>query len=148
MILPEGWEEKRFDQFGTIFSGSTPSTSVAAFWDGQIVWITPADLSSLTTHYLHDSDKRITEKGLNGCSTHLLPVGSVVMSSRAPIGYVALPTVPFCTNQGCKTIKLKNGFDSEFAYYNILFNIDKVNSPWCKSWSVEHLVFGIHRDSL
>lgn len=128
MSLPEGWEEKRFDQFGTIFSGSTPSTSIASFWDGEIVWITPADLSKLATHYLHHSEKRITQKGLNGCSTHLLPVGSVVMSSRAPIGYVALPTVPFCTNQGCKTIKLKNGFDSEFTYYNILFNIEKVKN--------------------
>lgn len=128
MSLPDGWYERRFDQFGIIYSGSTPSTSVASFWDGDIVWITPADLSRLTTRYLHDSEKRITEKGLKGCSTHLLPVGSVVMSSRAPIGYVALPTVPFCTNQGCKTIKLKNGFNSEFTYYNILFNIEKVKN--------------------
>jgi type I restriction enzyme, S subunit len=123
-----GWETKRFDEFGTIFSGSTPSTSIESFWDGEIVWITPYDLSRLNTPYLSDSSKRITEKGLNGCSAHLLPAGSVVMSSRAPIGYVALPTVPFCTNQGCKTIKLKNGFHSVFAYYNVLFNIDKVKN--------------------
>jgi type I restriction enzyme S subunit len=82
----------------------------------------------LKTPYLNDSSKRITEKGLGACSAHLLRVGCVVMSSRAPIGYVALPTVPFCTNQGCKTIKLKDGFHSEFAYYNILFNIDKVKN--------------------
>jgi type I restriction enzyme S subunit len=125
MILPEGWEKRRFDKFGVIFSGSTPSTSIASFWDGEIVWVTPADLSKLATHYLHDSEKRITQKGLKGCSAHLLPVGSVVMSSRAPIGYVALPTVPFCTNQGCKTINLKSGFNSEFVYYNVLFHIEK-----------------------
>jgi type I restriction enzyme S subunit len=105
---------------------STPSTSVQSFWGGDIVWITPYDLSRLRTPYLRESSKRITEKGLSGCSAHLLSAGNVVMSSRAPIGYVALPTVPFCTNQGCKSIDLKNVFHPEFVYYNILFNIDKV----------------------
>jgi type I restriction enzyme S subunit len=124
----DGWETKRFDELGTIFSGSTPSTSIRSFWDGEIVWVTPYDLSRLNTPYLSDASKRITEKGLTGCSTHLLPAGSVVMSSRAPIGYIAIPTVPFCTNQGCKSIKLKSAFHSEFAYYNILFNIDKIKA--------------------
>lgn len=128
MSTVEGWETKRFDEIGTIFSGSTPSTSISSFWDGEIVWVTPNDLSKLNTPYLCDSGKRITEKGLNGCSAHLLPAGSLVMSSRAPIGYVALPTVQFCTNQGCKTIKLKSAFHPEFTYYNVLFNIDKVKN--------------------
>jgi type I restriction enzyme, S subunit len=123
-----GWETKRFDEFGTIFSGSTPSTAIRSFWDGEIVWVTPYDLSRINTPYLHDSAKRITEKGLKGCSATLLPPNSLVMSSRAPIGYVALPTVPFCTNQGCKTMKLRSGINSEFAYYNVLFNIDKVKN--------------------
>jgi type I restriction enzyme, S subunit len=124
----EGWETKRLDEIGTIFSGSTPSTSIRSFWDGDIVWVTPNDLSKLHTPYLHDSAKRITEKGLSGCSTNLLPAGSLVMSSRAPIGYVALPTVQFCTNQGCKTIKLKSAFHPEFTYYNVLFNIHKIKN--------------------
>jgi type I restriction enzyme S subunit len=128
MNTHDGWETKRFDEIGTIFSGSTPSTSIRSFWDGEIVWITPYDLSRLNTPYLSDSSKRITEKGLNGCSAHLLPAGSVVISSRAPIGYVALSTVPFCTNQGCKTIKLKSAYHPEFSYYNVLFNIDKVKN--------------------
>jgi type I restriction enzyme, S subunit len=122
----DGWQTKRLDQIGAISSGSTPSTSVSAFWDGEIVWVTPFDLSRLKTPYLSDSSKRLTAKGLSACSAHMLPPGSVVLSSRAPIGYVGLPTVPFCTNQGCKTIKLKKGFHSEFVYYNILFNVDKV----------------------
>jgi type I restriction enzyme S subunit len=122
----EGWELKRFDEFGTIFSGSTPSTSIPSFWNGEIVWVTPYDLSRLNTPYLHDSAKRITDRGLNGCSANILPPGSLVMSSRAPIGYVALPTVFFCTNQGCKTIRLQSDIHSEFAYYNALFHIDKV----------------------
>ncbi len=128
MSVVEGWVTKRFDEIGTIVSGSTPSTTIRAFWDGDIVWITPNDLSKLETPYLNDSAKRITAKGLDACSAHMLSAGSIVMSSRAPIGYVAIPTVEFCTNQGCKSIQLKDGFTSEFAYYNILFNIDKIKN--------------------
>ena len=128
MSTVEGWVTKQFDEIGMIFSGSTPSTSIHAFWNGEIVWVTPYDLSRLNTPYLSDSAKRITMKGLDGCSAHLLPAGSIVMSSRAPIGYVAIPTVDFCTNQGCKSIQLKDNFTSEFTYYNILFNIAKVKN--------------------
>ena len=128
MSTVEGWVTKRFDEIGTIFSGSTPSTSIHAFWNGEIVWVTPYDLSRLNTPYLSDSAKCITMKGLGGCSAHLLPAGSIIMSSRAPIGYVAIPTVEFCTNQGCKSIQLKDNFTSEFTYYNILFNINKVKN--------------------
>jgi type I restriction enzyme, S subunit len=124
----EGWETKRFDEIGEIFSGSTPSTSIRAYWDGEIVWVTPNDLSKLITPYLSDSAKRITEKGLNGCSANLLPARSIILSSRAPIGYVAIPSVEFCTNQGCKSIKLRKEFNTEFVYYNITFNIDKVKN--------------------
>jgi len=124
----EGWGTKRLDEIGAIVSGSTPSTSKPAFWDGDIVWVTPNDLSKLNTPYLRDSAKRITHAGLSACSTHLLPPGSLVLSSRAPIGYVALPTVSFCTNQGCKTIRLKNDFHAEFTYYNILFNMQKIKN--------------------
>jgi type I restriction enzyme S subunit len=128
MNTPSDWAVKQLDEIGTIFSGSTPSTSIKAFWDGDVVWVTPNDLSKLNTPYLNDSAKRITQKGLAGCSAQLLPAWSIVMSSRAPIGYVAIPTVEFCTNQGCKSICLKDSFDTEFIYYNILFNIVKVKN--------------------
>ncbi|MFZ3114609.1 MAG: restriction endonuclease subunit S [Syntrophales bacterium] len=128
MKAVKGWQTKRLDEIGTIVSGATPYTSNRSFWDGEIVWVTPNDLSKLKTPYLCDSGKMITERGLNSCSAKLSPAGSLVISSRAPIGYVALPAVPFCTNQGCKTIKLKSGFHPEFAYYNVLFNIDKLKN--------------------
>jgi type I restriction enzyme S subunit len=126
MTLIDGWKDKRLDECGAIFSGATPSTTNPAFWDGDIVWITPADLSKQRTAYVHDSGQRITSKGLASCSAHLLQPGSVVLSSRAPIGYVALPTVPFCTNQGCKSIQPKEGIDSHFLYYSLLFNVEKI----------------------
>ena len=119
MTLPHGWTSRRFDQLGELCSGSTPSSSRTEFWDGATVWVTPTDLSRLNTPYLHDSAKHITERGLRNCFARLLPPGSIVLSSRAPIGYVAIPTVPFCTNQGCKSIALHNSYHSEFVYYAV-----------------------------
>ena len=119
MTLPHGWTSRRFDQLGELCSGSTPSSSRTEFWDGATVWVTPTDLSRLNTPYLQDSAKHITERGLRNCSARLLPPSSIVLSSRAPIGYVAIPTVPFCTNQGCKSIALNNSYHSEFVYYAV-----------------------------
>ncbi len=119
MTFPHGWTSRRFDQLGELCSGSTPSSSRTEFWDGATVWVTPTDLSRLNTPYLQDSAKHITERGLRNCSARLLPPGCIVLSSRAPIGYVAISTVPFCTNQGCKSIALHNSYHSEFVYYAV-----------------------------
>jgi type I restriction enzyme S subunit len=124
----EDWEFKCFDEFGTLFSGSTPKTGISAYWDGSVTWVTPNDLSRLRSPYLFETAKTLTEKGLKSCSAQLLPSRSIVMSSRAPIGYVAIPETDFCTNQGCKSIKLKKGYDPEFAYYSILHNIDAIKN--------------------
>jgi type I restriction enzyme S subunit len=126
MNLANGWEIRRLDQLGAVYSGATPSTTISSFWDGDIVWVTPNDLSTLKTPFLRDSNKRITRKGLKNSSAHLLPPRSLVVSSRAPIGYIALPLVEFSTNQGCKSIRLKDEYCPEFAYYNILFNIERL----------------------
>lgn len=126
MTLPDGWIRRRFDQLGELCSGSTPSSSKREFWDGDVVWVTPTDLSRLGTPHLHDSSKRITERGLCSCSARLLPPGSIVLSSRAPIGYVAIPTVPFCTNQGCKSLALRDAFDSEFIYYAVTATVPRL----------------------
>jgi type I restriction enzyme, S subunit len=122
----ESWQVKRLSEIGTIYSGSTPSTTKPSLWDGDIVWVTPSDLSQLNTPYLTTSGKRITPQGLKGCSAHLLPPGSIILSSRAPIGYLAINTVECCTNQGCKSFKLRPEYNSEFIYYNLNFNINKI----------------------
>jgi type I restriction enzyme, S subunit len=121
-----GWFEKRLDEIGVVYSGSTPSTRGPDYWDGGIVWITPNDLSKLNTPYISSSARTISAKGLNSSSTHLLPPNSIVISSRAPIGYVAIPQVEFCTNQGCKSFDLYDGYSSEFVYYNLIFRIEKL----------------------
>lgn len=124
--IPVEWEVKNINEIGSIFTGTTPSTSNHAYWNGEIVWVTPHDLSKLTTSYLANSEKRITMKGLNNYSLSLLPAGSIIISSRAPIGYIAISKVSFCTNQGCKSINLKEEFTPEFVYYNMLFNIHRI----------------------
>ena len=101
-----------------IYSGSTPSTNNSEFWDGNIVWITPRDLSNLQTKYVKESEKKITAEGYKSCSTKMLPIGSVLLSSRAPIGHVAIAETELCTNQGFKSfIPKENLLCSDYLYY-------------------------------
>ena len=114
--IPAHWEVRRVKYaFRRIVGGSTPSSSEAAYWDGTIVWVTPTDVSKVTR--LRDSQRRITKKGFDSCSTTLVPVGSLVVTSRAPVGNVALAEVPLCTNQGCKTLVPDSQvMDSTYGY--------------------------------
>jgi len=123
--VPEGWELKKITDIGEIISGSTPSTSVQKYWDGSIVWITPDDLSINDSIYLETSSRKITENGLKNSSARIIPHDSIVMSSRAPIGYLAIMKVDFATNQGCKSFKLKND-NPEFVYYLLSFNMPRI----------------------
>lgn len=87
-----------------VVSGATPKSSVREYWDGNIPWITPRDLSGFVGSYVKFTSRSISESGLNSCSAVLLPEGSVLLSSRAPIGYVAINSVPMATNQGFKSL--------------------------------------------
>ena len=120
------WKKSKLEEIGEVHSGATPKTNIKEYWDGSIVWITPNDLNKLKTRYVSDSERKLTEAGFKSCSTHLMPKGSIVLSSRAPIGYLAIASVECCTNQGCKSIVLKDGHDPEYHYYNLLFNVDKL----------------------
>jgi type I restriction enzyme S subunit len=122
----KGWRNAKIQDIGVIYSGTTPATSNESFWDGSIVWITPDDLSKLQSRYLYSSKRRITVLGLKKSSRYLLPSKSLVISTRAPIGYMAISTVDFCTNQGCKTIVFKSNQDIEFHYYNLFFRTNRL----------------------
>lgn len=87
-----------------IVSGATPSTSVAENWNGDICWATPKDLSDLEGHYISDTPRKISARGLANCAASVLPAYSVLFSSRAPIGHVAVNTVSMATNQGFKSL--------------------------------------------
>jgi len=101
-----------------IVSGSTPSTSVKEYWDGDIFWATAKDLSNQKSAYIEVTERKITQAGLDSCSSILLPAGSVLFSSRAPIGLVAINTVPMCTNQGFKNlIPNSNLLHNKYLYH-------------------------------
>jgi type I restriction enzyme S subunit len=92
------WEQTTLGEVAEIVGGATPKSAVQAYWDGPIAWATPTDLSRLNCKHITKTDRSISELGLNACSARLLPPGSVLFSSRAPIGLVAINTVPMATN--------------------------------------------------
>jgi type I restriction enzyme S subunit len=99
--VPRGWRVRRVDEVATIVGGGTPSTSVERFWEGgRHHWATPKDLAGIEVPVLVDTSRRITDEGLTQTASGLLPVGTVLLSSRAPIGYLAICEVPSAINQG------------------------------------------------
>lgn len=111
----------RLAEIGQIVSGATPRTSDPENFGGNIAWITPADLSGYKEKYIAHGAKSITQKGYDSCSTQLMPAGTVLFSSRAPIGYVAIAKNPVCTNQGFKSVIPNDSVNSEFLYYQLLY---------------------------
>jgi len=108
-------------ELGEVVSGSTPKTGVPEFWDGDIPWITPADLSNHDGIYFHGTPKKISKAGFESCSTAMLPPGSILFSSRAPIGHCALTAYPVCTNQGFKNIVPNKRLDPVYGYFALKF---------------------------
>jgi len=115
--LPEGWIWTTIGEIGIVASGGTPSTRNPEFWGGDIAWITPADLSNYKDVYIDKGARSITKVGLEYSSAKLLPRGSILFSSRAPIGYVVIAKNEMSTNQGFKNIILTESLLSEYVYY-------------------------------
>ncbi|MBQ9221494.1 restriction endonuclease subunit S [Succinivibrio sp.] len=123
------WKKCTLSSLGTIVGGATPSTKDSLNYEnGQISWITPKDLANYEGRFISKGERNITEKGLNSCSTQLLPAGSVLFSSRAPIGYIAIAEKELCTNQGFKSIIPNVSTDSLFLYYLLKYNKSKIES--------------------
>jgi len=108
-------------ELGEIVSGSTPDTSTKAYWEGDIPWITPANLTEHTGIYFRSRLRKITKAGYNSCSTKLLPPGSILFSSRAPIGHCAVTAFPLCTNQGFKSVIPNEKLDSVYGFFALKF---------------------------
>ena len=104
--------------FCEVISGATPKTSKKEFWGDEILWATPSDLSAIKSMYISDTHRKITKLGLASCSAKLLPAGSILFSSRAPIGLLAINTVPMATNQGFKSFLVNNEIcDTHYLYH-------------------------------
>lgn len=117
-LIPDDWEVKSLGEVATIVGGGTPSTLNFAYWNGDIQWFTPAELSD-SKKYVSKSERTITERGLKESSAKLLPKGTVLLTTRASIGITAILENPASTNQGFQSLIAKNNCCSEFLYYVI-----------------------------
>ena len=115
----DGWERVTVADLGEIVSGGTPSRTNSSFWNGDIAWVTPSEITSLTEVWLDDTVEKITSSGLAASAARLLPIGSVVVTTRASLGGVAITRVPVATNQGFKSIIPDAETDALFCYYAI-----------------------------
>ena len=127
--IPESWKWMSLKSVGAVVSGATPKTSVNEFWNGDINWVTPADLGKNSSKWISHGSRFLSKEGLNSCSAVLMPRGSIVYSSRAPIGHIAIAANELCTNQGCKSFVPKNEYIStEWAYYVLIARTKDIQS--------------------
>ena len=122
------WIECTLEDIGEIVGGATPSTKREDYYGGDIPWITPKDLSSFKGRYISNGERNITEEGLASCSAQMMPPNTVLFTSRAPIGYVAIAAQSVCTNQGFKSIVVKENADPLFVYYLLKYNKDAIEA--------------------
>ena len=124
----EDWEEGKLDDILSVKGGTTPSTKESRFWNGNIAWTSPRDVTTLKGIYLFKTEKTITEDGLREISSGLLPKGTLLMSSRAPVGVLAIAEIPVAVNQGYIAILDNKGYAKEFIYLWLKLNMDLVHS--------------------
>jgi len=126
--IPEHWEVKKLKQFTKVLTGSTPKSTETSYWNGNINWVTTDDLGKLDGMYIYESRRKISEEGFKNSGTYMAPKGSVVISTRAPIGHLGILKIEACTNQGCKTIVGNLKFNTEFLYYHFYIAKGILNS--------------------
>jgi len=126
--MKQGWEIKKLGEVSEILNGGTPKTNIAEYWDGEIYWITPADLGKLKKPTVDDTTRKITRLGLEKSSAKLFPENSIILSTRAPIGHLAINEVPMSTNQGCRGIVPSKKLDTWYLYYFLKKNVELLNS--------------------
>lgn len=113
------WKEKKLGDVGEIIGGGTPETHIDRYWSGNIHWFTPTELK---TKYVSSSKRQITKAGLLNSSAKLLPVGTILVSTRATVGDVTIALVECCTNQGFQSIIVNRQNVNEFLYYWLILN--------------------------
>lgn len=122
----DGWRKFTIGEIADIVGGGTPSTKEPENFNGDIPWLTPKDLSGPHDRYIGCGKRNLSQKGLENSSAKLLPTESVLLSTRAPIGYVALAKNPIATNQGFRSLLVKEGFSPEFLYYWLIQNTEEL----------------------
>lgn len=126
--LPASWSVESLKRRFRVANGSTPKSDEPSFWDGDIPWVTPEDLSKVTGKVIESTRRQITAEGYESCATRRVPQGSVILSTRAPIGSLAISAVELCTNQGCRALVPSAGALPEFIYYFLSSAVDPLQS--------------------
>ena len=124
--IPASWENKNIEDIADVYNGATPSTINEQNYGGDIVWITPKDLSDQKQKFVYQGERNISQAGYNSCSTHLLPPNTILMSSRAPIGLLSIAKTELCTNQGFKNFVPKAENISTYLYYYLNIHIRQI----------------------
>ena len=127
-MIPEGWRVGRLDELGDIVGGATPSKAEDSYYTSKgIAWLTPKDLSNELSKFTSRGEIDLTQEGYNSCSAKLMPKGSVLFSSRAPIGYLTIAKNDICTNQGFKSVVPKYA-GTAYIYYLLKTNTKRIES--------------------
>jgi len=124
--MKEGWERKKIKEVADVIGGSTPKTNVEEYWGGNNYWVTPAELDG--SKYIEKTVRCITSNAVDKTNLTLMPSGTVLLSSRAPIGKVCITKAPMYCNQGFKNLICKELLYNEFAYYFLKHNVDYLQS--------------------
>ena len=127
LSLPKGWEVRKLGEVCEILNGGTPKTKVSDYWDGTIKWITPKDLGKLETRYVSDTPRKISVLGLQKSSAKLISENSIILSTRAPIGHLAINKSEMATNQGCRGIIPSKKMDVYYLYYFLFSSVELLN---------------------
>lgn len=120
----------KISEIATVVAGATPSTEIKENYYGDIYWITPKDLSNNKgKKYIRDCERKITKQGFQSCSTTMIPANNILISTRAPIGYIAINSMDCCTNQGFKSLVCNNKFiDVDFLYYYLSYKMKEIEA--------------------
>ena len=122
------WKDYQLSDIAEIVGGGTPKTKVQEYWNGEIPWLTPRDLSNFSGRYISNGDRNISESGLNSSSAKILPQGTVLLSSRAPVGYLAIALNEITTNQGFRSLIPNAKSDGLFLFYLLKNNVEYLKS--------------------
>ncbi|MCY3787890.1 MAG: restriction endonuclease subunit S [Gemmatimonadetes bacterium] len=129
--------EKQLRHDFVVTSGATPKSGKTEFWDGDILWVTPEDLTAQESYWVHDTQRKITQAGYESCGATIAPRGSIVLTKRAPIGQVALLARPACSNQGCFLLTPRKDQDSRYYFYWLSVQTDRLQALGCGSTFME-----------
>ena len=124
--IPVPWEARLIEEIADVYNGATPSTTDELNYGGDIIWITPKDLSDQKQKFVYQGERNISQVGYDSCSTHLLPQNTILMSSRAPIGLLAIAKTELCTNQGFKSFVAKEENMESYLYYYLQIHIKQI----------------------